>query len=52
MSNTDDRVRFTLRLPVELYEKVKAIAEENKRTVTKEIEYILEQHSRENKNET
>ena len=45
MNNNDDkRTRFTLRMPNELHEAIKRLAEKNKRTVTKEIEFILEQH--------
>ena len=42
MDNTDNRVRFTLRIPVELHQKIKEIADKNKRTVTRQIEFILE----------
>ena len=42
MDNTDNRVRFTLRLPVDLHQKIKELADKNKRTVTREIEFILE----------
>lgn len=36
--------RFTLRMDKELFEKVKAMAEENRRSVAKEIEYQLSQY--------
>ena len=36
--------RFTLRMDKELFEKVKAMAEENRRSVAKEIEYQLDQY--------
>lgn len=39
---TDEKARFTLRIPKTLYEVLKAEADQNKRTVSKEIEYILE----------
>ena len=42
MDAHDDRVRFTLRIPVELHKKIKELADKNKRTVTREIEFILE----------
>ena len=40
----DDKARFTLRIPQDLYAKVKESAETSKRSVIKEIEFILEQH--------
>ena len=36
--------RFTLRIDENLYAKVKVLAEQDKRSVAKEIEFILEQH--------
>jgi len=33
--------RFTLRMDIKLFEKVKKLATENKRSVTKEIEFAL-----------
>ena len=41
---TDEKARFTLRIPQELYMLVKKSAEQNKRSVIKEIEFILEKH--------
>lgn len=41
--------RFTLRLDLELFNKVKKIAEENKRSTAKQIEYILEKCLNQNK---
>ena len=35
--------RFTLRMNGELFEQVKALAEQHKRSVAKEIEFILEE---------
>lgn len=35
-------VRFTARFPEDLYEKLKISAEYNKRSVAKELEYIVE----------
>ncbi len=35
---------FSLRISEELLDKIKYIAEENKRSANKEIEYILEQY--------
>ena len=40
----DEKARFTLRIPQELYALVKKSAEQNKRSVIKEIEFILEKH--------
>lgn len=37
----DSEKRFTLRINKEIFEKVKASAEKNRRSVAKEIEYIL-----------
>lgn len=34
----------SIRLPDDLYEKVKADADEKKRSITKQIEYIIEQY--------
>jgi hypothetical protein len=39
-----DKRQFTLRLKDKNFEKLKVIAQENKRSITMEIEYILEQH--------
>lgn len=38
------QTRFTLRIDNKVLDKVKASAEENKRSVAKEIEHILEEH--------
>ena len=40
--------RFTLRIDNKLYERVKESAQSNKRSVAKEIEYILELFVNEN----
>lgn len=40
----DEKARFTLRIPQELYALVKESADENKRSVIKEIEFILEKY--------
>ena len=46
MSNNEvinsDEVRFTMRLPKKIYDVIKERSKINKRSVTKEIEYILE----------
>lgn len=36
--------RFTLRVDENIFEKIKEQAEKNKRSVAKEIEYVLEEH--------
>ena len=36
--------RFTLRINKELYDQIKFIAEKNKRSLAKQIEYMLEQY--------
>lgn len=36
--------RFTLRMSADLFETVKSSAERNKRSVAKEIEFILSEH--------
>lgn len=36
--------RFTLRMDADLFEKVKISANINKRSIAKEIEYVLELH--------
>ena len=40
---TDKRV-FTLRLKEENFEKIRVIAEKNKRSIAMQIEYLIEQH--------
>lgn len=39
--------RFTLRMDADLFERVKKLAEKNKRSIAKEIEYLIEQHLKE-----
>lgn len=39
-----EQKRFTLRMNAELFELVKKQAEKNKRSIAKEIEYLLEQN--------
>jgi len=39
-----EQKRFTLRMDNDLFETIKKQAEENKRSVAKEIEHLLEQH--------
>ncbi|AKG33628.1 hypothetical protein [Paenibacillus durus] len=40
---TDKRV-FTLRLKEENFDKIKYIADKNKRSIAMQIEYLIEQH--------
>lgn len=35
---------FSLRVPEELLEKIRKVAEEHKRSMNKEIEFVLEQY--------
>lgn len=35
---------FSVRIPEELLHKIKALAEQNKRSANKQVEYILEQY--------
>lgn len=44
----EENKRFTLRMDNNLFEKVKTQAEKNKRSIAKEIEYLLEQYFKEN----
>ena len=39
-----DEKRFTLRMDLELFNRVKDSAEKHKRSVAKEIEFVLEEH--------
>ena len=41
---TNETKRFTLRMDEDIFEKIKEQAEKNKRSVAKEIEYVLEKH--------
>ncbi|AGR47581.2 putative Arc-like DNA binding domain [Brevibacillus phage Osiris] len=36
--------RFTLRMDADLFERIKEQAEKNKRSVAKEIEFLIEKH--------
>ena len=40
----DDQTRFTMRISTELLDKIKVLAEKNKRSTAKEIEFILEHY--------
>lgn len=39
-----DKTRFTIRIDTELLERIKAEAEKNKRSASKEIEYVMEKY--------
>ncbi|HBC2028997.1 TPA: Arc family DNA-binding protein [Clostridium perfringens] len=39
-----EQKRFTLRMDADLFEVVKKRAEQNKRSIAKEIEYLLEEY--------
>ncbi len=43
MPSNDEVTRFTMRLPDELYAEIKRIADMNKRSVAKQIEFMIEQ---------
>lgn len=38
----EEQTQFTMRLPNSLYSDLKKLAEENKRSIAKELEYIVE----------
>lgn len=40
----ENRKAFTLRLETKLYNKIKKSADKNKRSIAKEIEFILEKY--------
>ena len=40
---TEEKKRFTLRIDNKLFEKLENSAKNNKRSITKEIEFIIEQ---------
>ncbi len=40
--NNDDEIRFTMRMDKKLYEKLKESAKVNKRSIAKELEYLVE----------
>lgn len=44
----EDRKAFTLRIELDLFEKIKNSAEKNKRSIAKEIEFALEKYVNEN----
>lgn len=40
--DNNNEIRFTMRMDKELYEKLKASAKVNKRSIAKELEYLVE----------
>lgn len=44
-----DQKRFTLRMDSDLFKQIEERASENKRSIAKEIEFLLEQYIKENK---
>lgn len=40
----EDRKAFSLRIEIDLFEKIKKSAKKNKRSIAKEIEFALEQY--------
>lgn len=46
---TNDQKRFTLRMDADLFEQIKERAEENKRSIAKEIEHLLENYIKKEK---
>lgn len=47
----NEQKRFTLRMDAELFKLIEKRAEESKRSIAKEIEYLLEQHIKEENKE-
>lgn len=45
----NEQKRFTLRMDEELFEVIKERAEKNKRSIAKEIEYLLDKHLKKDK---
>ncbi|MDT2293269.1 Arc family DNA-binding protein [Paenibacillus larvae] len=48
----EEQKRFTLRLDLDLFERIKKQAEINKRSIAKEIEHMLEQQFKQNGDNT
>jgi hypothetical protein len=44
---TTDKKQFTLRLKEEIHDKIKFIADANRRSLTMQIEFLIEQHIKE-----
>ena len=40
----EEKVKFTVRIPAELHAKIKEAADNDKRSVIKEIEFILDKY--------
>lgn len=43
MKENNKEKRFTLRMDAELFETIKQLAEQNKRSIAKQIEYMLDE---------
>lgn len=41
---TTDKIQFTLRLNENIHDKIKIIAERNRRSLTMQIEFVIEQY--------
>ncbi|ALA12680.1 Arc-like DNA binding protein [Paenibacillus phage Rosalind] len=52
VSRMEEQKRFTLRLDLNLFERIKKQAEINKRSIAKEIEHMLEQQFKQNEDNT
>ncbi|MCY7478981.1 Arc family DNA-binding protein [Paenibacillus larvae] len=48
----EEQKRFTLRLDLNLFERIKKQAEINKRSIAKEIEHMLKQQFKQNEDNT
>ena len=46
-----EKRQFTLRLREDIHDKIKLIAEENRRSLTMQIEYVLEKYIKEYEND-
>lgn len=40
----EEKIQFTMRIDAQLWEKVKKCAQDNKRSATKQVEFILEEY--------
>lgn len=49
MKENNKEKRFTLRMDAELFEIIKQLAEQNKRSIAKQIEYMLDEELKNNR---
>jgi hypothetical protein len=49
VTNMSDQKRFTLRMDSDLFKQIEERASENKRSIAKEIEFLLEQYIKNDK---